>query len=44
MPLGIKDIIETVDMPTQNGSPLFAGFRSERDAASNAGRCARPAG
>jgi Amidase len=27
MPLGIKDIIETADMPTQNGSPLFAGFR-----------------
>jgi Asp-tRNA(Asn)/Glu-tRNA(Gln) amidotransferase A subunit family amidase len=34
MPLGIKDIIETIDMPTENGSPLFAGFRSERDAAS----------
>src|SRR5271154_529800 len=34
MPLGIKDIIETADMPTQNGSPLFAGFRSERDGAS----------
>src|SRR6516162_5548003 len=34
MPLGIKDIIETADMPTQNGSPLFAGFRSERDSAS----------
>jgi Asp-tRNA(Asn)/Glu-tRNA(Gln) amidotransferase A subunit family amidase len=34
MPVGIKDIIETADMPTQNGSPLFDGFRSERDAAS----------
>src|SRR5580704_16329200 len=34
MPLGIKDIIETIDMPTENGSPLFAGFRSERDGAS----------
>jgi Asp-tRNA(Asn)/Glu-tRNA(Gln) amidotransferase A subunit family amidase len=34
MPLGIKDIIETIDMPTQNGSPLFDGFRSERDGAS----------
>ena len=34
MPVGIKDIIETADMPTENGSPLFAGFRSERDAAS----------
>jgi Asp-tRNA(Asn)/Glu-tRNA(Gln) amidotransferase A subunit family amidase len=34
MPIGIKDIIETIDMPTQNGSPLFAGFHSERDGAS----------
>jgi Asp-tRNA(Asn)/Glu-tRNA(Gln) amidotransferase A subunit family amidase len=34
MPFGIKDVIETIDMPTQNGSPLFEGFRSERDAAS----------
>ncbi len=34
MPIGIKDIIETADMPTENGSPLFAGFRSERDGAS----------
>ena len=33
MPVGIKDIIETVDMPTQMGSPLFAGWRSEKDAA-----------
>ena len=42
MPVGIKDIIETVDMPTEMGSPLFAGWRSEKDAASVA-RCARPA-
>src|SRR5438132_11426993 len=34
MPIGIKDIIETADMPTENGSPLFAGFRSARDGAS----------
>jgi Asp-tRNA(Asn)/Glu-tRNA(Gln) amidotransferase A subunit family amidase len=34
MPAGIKDIIETYDMPTQMGSPLFAGWRGERDAAS----------
>ncbi|MFZ1920073.1 MAG: amidase [Xanthobacteraceae bacterium] len=34
MPIGIKDIVETVDMPTQMGSPLFAGWRSEKDAAS----------
>ena len=24
MPIGIKDIIETADMPTEQGSPLFA--------------------
>ena len=34
MPIGIKDVIETVDMPTQMGSPLYAGWRSEKDAAS----------
>ncbi len=34
MPVGIKDVIETVDMPTQMGSPLFSGWRSEKDAAS----------
>ena len=34
MPVGIKDIIETVDMPTEMGSPLFAGWQSEQDAAS----------
>jgi Asp-tRNA(Asn)/Glu-tRNA(Gln) amidotransferase A subunit family amidase len=34
MPVGIKDIIETADLPTENGSPLYVGWRSERDAAS----------
>ncbi len=34
MPVGIKDIIETADMPTEQGSPLFAGWRTRRDAAS----------
>jgi Asp-tRNA(Asn)/Glu-tRNA(Gln) amidotransferase A subunit family amidase len=33
MPLGIKDIIETADMPTEQGSPLFVGCRTGRDAA-----------
>src|ERR1700692_5012503 len=32
MPVGIKDIIETVDMPTEMGSPLFSGWRLEKDA------------
>jgi len=34
MPIGIKDIIETVDFPTEMGSPLYEGWRSGRDAAS----------
>ncbi len=34
MPIGIKDIIETIDMPTQCGSPVFEGWHSGRDAAS----------
>jgi len=34
MPIGIKDVIETFDMPTQMGSPLFLDWRSEKDAAS----------
>jgi Asp-tRNA(Asn)/Glu-tRNA(Gln) amidotransferase A subunit family amidase len=34
MPVGIKDIIETADLPTEQGSPLFVGCRTERDAAS----------
>src|SRR6266478_576417 len=34
MPIGIKDIIETADMPTEQGSPLFVGWRTGRDAAS----------
>ena len=28
MPIGVKDVIETRDMPTQMGSPLFAGHRT----------------
>ncbi|MFN9152002.1 MAG: amidase family protein, partial [bacterium] len=34
MPVGIKDLIETADMPTQCGSPVFEGYQSHRDAAS----------
>jgi Asp-tRNA(Asn)/Glu-tRNA(Gln) amidotransferase A subunit family amidase len=34
MPMGIKDVIETADMPTQMGSPLFEGWHSHKDAAS----------
>jgi Asp-tRNA(Asn)/Glu-tRNA(Gln) amidotransferase A subunit family amidase len=34
MPLGVKDIIETEEFPTEMGSPLFKGWRSGWDAAS----------
>src|SRR5205807_6813220 len=34
MPVAIKDIIETADMSTEQGSPLFVGWRTGRDAAS----------
>jgi Asp-tRNA(Asn)/Glu-tRNA(Gln) amidotransferase A subunit family amidase len=34
MPVAIKDIIETADMPTGQGSPLFEGSKSQRDSAS----------
>lgn len=34
MPIGIKDLIETADMPTQMGSPLYAGNFPKRDSAS----------
>ncbi|HMI95400.1 MAG TPA: amidase [Micropepsaceae bacterium] len=33
MPVGIKDIVETIDMPTEMGSPLYKGWHSGRDAA-----------
>ncbi len=34
MAIAIKDIIETADMPTGQGSPLWEGFETRRDAAS----------
>ena len=34
MPVGIKDIVEAIDMPTEMGSPLYKGWQSGRDAAS----------
>ena len=32
VPVGLKDVIDTADMPTENGSVLFAGRRPARDA------------
>jgi Asp-tRNA(Asn)/Glu-tRNA(Gln) amidotransferase A subunit family amidase len=34
MPLAVKDIIETADMPTGQGSPLWTGTKTRRDSAS----------
>jgi Asp-tRNA(Asn)/Glu-tRNA(Gln) amidotransferase A subunit family amidase len=33
VPLGVKDVIDTFDMPTQMGSPIYAGYRPVADAA-----------
>jgi amidase len=33
LPFGVKDIIDTHDMPTQFGSPIYAGHRPPGDAA-----------
>jgi Asp-tRNA(Asn)/Glu-tRNA(Gln) amidotransferase A subunit family amidase len=32
VPVGVKDIIETADMPTQMGSPIYHGYRTRSDA------------
>jgi Asp-tRNA(Asn)/Glu-tRNA(Gln) amidotransferase A subunit family amidase len=32
IPVGVKDIIDTVDYPTDNGTPVFAGRRPHADA------------
>lgn len=33
MPVGVKDVMETADMPTGQGSPLFVGTETGRDCA-----------
>ena len=33
LPVGVKDVIDTVDMPTAYGSPIYAGHRPAADAA-----------
>lgn len=37
LPLGVKDLIDTADMPTTYGSPAYAGHRPHADAACVAG-------
>jgi len=33
LPIGVKDVIDTFDMPTQHGSPIYTGNRPFADAA-----------
>ncbi|CAD5374888.1 Amidase [Rubrivivax sp. A210] len=33
LPLGVKDLIDTADLPTAYGSPIYAGYRPRADAA-----------
>lgn len=42
LPLGVKDVLDTADMPTGHGSPIYAGWRPRADAAAVA--AARAAG
>src|SRR5262245_54606206 len=32
VPIGVKDIIDTIDFPTEMGSPIYAGHRAACDA------------
>jgi Asp-tRNA(Asn)/Glu-tRNA(Gln) amidotransferase A subunit family amidase len=34
MPIVVKDMIETIDLPTQMNNPIFTGWHARRDAAS----------
>ena len=33
VPIGVKDIIDTADLPTEMGSPIYRGYRPRTDAA-----------
>ncbi len=33
LPIGVKDVLDTADMPSQYGSPIWAGYRPRADAA-----------
>lgn len=33
LPVGVKDVLDTADMPSQYGSPIWAGWRPRADAA-----------
>ena len=38
VPIGVKDVIETADMPTEHGSAIWRGWRPRADAAPSPGR------
>ena len=38
VPFGVKDIFDTVDMPTTYGSPIYVGWRPADDASAAAAR------
>ena len=40
--LGVKDVFETADFPTEMGSPIYAGFQSRGDAAVVSSSAVRP--
>jgi Asp-tRNA(Asn)/Glu-tRNA(Gln) amidotransferase A subunit family amidase len=42
VPVGVKDIFDTADMPTENGTVLHRGRTPRRDAAAGSTACARP--
>jgi len=33
IPIGVKDVLDTADMPSEYGSPIWAGWRPRADAA-----------
>ena len=33
IPIGVKDVLDTADMPSQYGSPIWAGWRPKADSA-----------
>ena len=33
VPIGVKDVLNTADMPTQMGSPIYRGYKAKTDAA-----------
>jgi Asp-tRNA(Asn)/Glu-tRNA(Gln) amidotransferase A subunit family amidase len=41
LPVAVKDIVDTADMPTEFGGEIFAGRRPKRDARSSSA-CVRP--